>query len=113
MDKGFGESKEFKINDEWYALKNLPDDLHVIIVQDTKGMTGPDVPPPQLPHDLGPAARQGPRLLHLDGPPRGRLGEPQVPGPPARRPGLGHGPVDASIEPNVKEVTPQYNQLPA
>ena len=23
MDKGFGESKEFKIKDEWYALKNL------------------------------------------------------------------------------------------
>ena len=50
MDKGFGESGQFTINDEWYALKNLPDDLHVIMVQVTEGdagqacTTGPTTP---------------------------------------------------------------------
>ena len=36
--KAFGRS--FEINDEWYALKHLADDLHVIIAHDTKGMKG-------------------------------------------------------------------------
>ena len=39
MDKGFGTSgPTFTINDEWYALKNMPEDLHVIMVQRTEGM---------------------------------------------------------------------------
>ena len=40
---GFAKSgKSFQINDEWYALKNMPDDLHVILVQVTDGMkSGP------------------------------------------------------------------------
>jgi type 1 glutamine amidotransferase len=32
--------KDFELNEEWYALKNFAPDLHVILVQDTKGMTG-------------------------------------------------------------------------
>ena len=32
--KGFGDSA-FELLDEWYALKNQPDDLHVIIAHDT------------------------------------------------------------------------------
>jgi type 1 glutamine amidotransferase len=30
----------FTIKEEWYALKNFAPDLHVILVQETKGMTG-------------------------------------------------------------------------
>ena len=30
----------FTLEDEWYALKNMPEDLHVILVQNTKGMQG-------------------------------------------------------------------------
>ena len=30
----------FTITDEWYALKNMADDLHVILIQVTKGMKG-------------------------------------------------------------------------
>lgn len=33
-----GES--FRLYDEWYALKNFAGDLHVILVQETSGMTG-------------------------------------------------------------------------
>ena len=83
---GFGSSgPSFRITDEWYALKNMPDDLHVIMVQVTKGMRGQDVPAAQLSDDLGAELRQGPRLLHLDGPPRGHMVKPDVPGAPARR----------------------------
>ena len=81
MAKGFGTSgQSFTITDEWYALKNMPEDLHVILVQVTEGMKGDNVPAAQLPDDLGAGLRQGARLLHLDGPPRRRLGEPDVPG---------------------------------
>jgi hypothetical protein len=30
----------FKLREEWYALKNFADDLHVILVQETAGMKG-------------------------------------------------------------------------
>jgi len=36
--KGLGDS--FELNEEWYALKNFAENLHVILVQETEGMTG-------------------------------------------------------------------------
>ena len=45
--KPFGSS--FEINDEWYAQKNLADDLHVIIGYDTKTMTGKMYERPNFP----------------------------------------------------------------
>lgn len=35
---GIKGTKDFKIKEEWYSLKNFARDLHVILVQDTKGM---------------------------------------------------------------------------
>ena len=89
--KAFGSGDSFQLNDEWYAQKYLADDLHVIYYYDTKSMKGHDYERPELPPDLGPDAGQGPRLLQLDGTPRRRLVEPQVPGAGHRRPDLGHG----------------------
>ncbi len=41
ISNGFGkEGKSFRIKDEWYALKHMPDDLHVILYQVTEGMEG-------------------------------------------------------------------------
>ena len=106
---GFG-TGSFKINDEWYAQKYLADDLHVILVQETEGMTGQRLRAAELPRDLGPDARQGPRLLHLDGPPRRRLGEPQVPGPAPRRPQLGHRQGRRGRHAERQKVTPDYKK---
>ena len=92
LDKGFGESGQFTLNDEWYALKNMPEDLHVILVQVTKGMQGPMYHRPNYPMTWARSYRQRTRLLYLDGTSRRRLGKPQVPGPAPRRPGLGHRP---------------------
>ncbi len=48
--QGNDSSDSFKINDEWYSLKNFADDLHVILIQDTQGMKGKDYErPPTLP----------------------------------------------------------------
>ncbi len=35
---GLKDVKDFELNEEWYALKNFAPDLHVILVQETKGM---------------------------------------------------------------------------
>jgi type 1 glutamine amidotransferase len=35
---GFKGLKDFKLKEEWYALKNFAPDLHVLLVQDTHGM---------------------------------------------------------------------------
>ena len=79
--KGFGKSgNSFTITDEWYALKNLADDLHVILVQVTEGMKGHMYERPNFPITWARALWQRARLLHLDGPPRRRLGKPEVPG---------------------------------
>jgi hypothetical protein len=40
---------DFQLNEEWYALKNFAPDLHVILVQDSQGMTGPMYQRPLFP----------------------------------------------------------------
>ncbi|MBI2826910.1 MAG: ThuA domain-containing protein [Planctomycetia bacterium] len=44
-----GSGTAFKLNDEWYSLKNFAPDLHVILVQDTQGMNGKDYERPPYP----------------------------------------------------------------
>jgi len=39
----------FGPHEEWYSLKNFAPDLHVLLVQDTKGMTGPSYARPNYP----------------------------------------------------------------
>lgn len=39
----------FEMNEEWYSLKNLAEDMHVILVQDTQGMKGNDYERPRYP----------------------------------------------------------------
>jgi hypothetical protein len=47
---GFKDSGEtFTWNEEWYSLKEFASDLHVILVQDTAGMQGPDYQRPPYP----------------------------------------------------------------
>ena len=47
---GFAEvGPGFEIQEEWYALKNFPADLHVILVQDNTGMNGPVYQRPPYP----------------------------------------------------------------
>jgi type 1 glutamine amidotransferase len=41
--------KDFNITEEWYSLKNFAEDMHVILVQDTKGMVNVDYDRPNFP----------------------------------------------------------------
>lgn len=42
-------SEEFKLNEEWYSLKNFAPDMHVILVTETKGMVDADYDRPKYP----------------------------------------------------------------
>lgn len=41
--------KQFRLHDEWYSLKNFAEDMHVLLVQETKGMQGSDYHRPPYP----------------------------------------------------------------
>jgi type 1 glutamine amidotransferase len=45
--KGLGE--EIELHEEWYAGKNFAKDMHVILLQQTKGMQGPEYQRPDFP----------------------------------------------------------------
>ncbi|MCS6851909.1 MAG: ThuA domain-containing protein [Gemmataceae bacterium] len=104
--------KDFELHEEWYSLKNFAPDLHVILVQDTKGMTGSDYSRPNYPATW--ARRHG----------RGRVFYTS----------MGHredvwsntifqqillgglswalGNVEADVTPNLKAVTPEAMRMP-
>jgi type 1 glutamine amidotransferase len=46
---GIKGQKDFEMHEEWYSLKNFAPDLHVILVQDTKGMRNFDYDRPSYP----------------------------------------------------------------
>ena len=46
---GIKGQKDFEMHEEWYSLKNFAPDLHVILVQDTKGMKNVDYDRPSYP----------------------------------------------------------------
>jgi type 1 glutamine amidotransferase len=103
----------FAPEEEWYSLKNFAPDLHVLLVQDTANMSGPDyarAPYPQT-------------WVHLYG--KGRVFYTSM----GHREDIWRNPVfqavlhgglewalhrlDADITPNLGEVAPQANALPA
>jgi hypothetical protein len=46
---GLKDLKDFQMFEEWYSLRNFADDLHVLLVQDTKGMKNFDYERPNFP----------------------------------------------------------------
>lgn len=110
--KLFG-TDSFRITDEWYGLKNLAKDMHVIFVQNTKGMQGRDYARPNYPETWARLHDKG-RVFYTS---------------------MGHredvwenekyqkllvealrwitGQIEADASPNVGMVTPEYQTLPA
>jgi len=112
----FGAS--FEILDEWYALKNFQDDLHVIMAQDTStmkktggGNTAYDRP--NFPETWARMHGKG-RVFYTSMGHREDVWEnPMYQGLLMGALGWVTGKVEASIEPNVKEITPGFKQIPA
>lgn len=99
--------------EEWYSLKNFAPDLHVLLVQDTTGMSGTDYARPPYPQTW----------IHLYG--KGRVFYTSL----GHREDIWRDPVfqsvlqrglawalyrfDADLTPNLHEVAPHANTLPA
>jgi len=113
LAKGFGKSgSSFKIQDEWYAIKNMPDDLHVILVQVTEGMKGKEYQRPNYPMTWARPYGKGRVFYTSMGHREDVWTNPSYQGLLLGALGWATGRIDANIEPNISKVTPDYKQLP-
>jgi len=106
-----GLGRSFKLNEEWYALKNFAQDLHVILVQETEGMQGDCYQRPPFPATWARRHGQG-RVYYTS------LGhrEDIWTNPMVQKIILGglawaFGNARAEIPPNLEKVTPQAGQM--
>jgi type 1 glutamine amidotransferase len=103
--------EDFAINEEWYALKNFAKDLHVILVQETKGMVNDCYQRPPYPATWARKHGKGrvyfTSLGHRDDIWTNPLCQKIVIG--GFNWALGN--VEADVSPNVEQVTPGAWQL--
>lgn len=102
----------FDINDEWYALRNFQQNLHVVLVQETKGMQGKDYQRPPYPATWARMHGKG-RVFYTS---MGHRADAWI-NPNFQSVLLGGlawalGNVDADIPPNIEKVTPQASDIP-
>jgi type 1 glutamine amidotransferase len=100
------------MHEEWYSLKNFAPDMHVILVQETKGMRNADYARPPYPATWARKHGQG-RVFYTS------MGHREV---VWQNPtfesvligGLNYilGRIDADVTPNLLEVTPEANTMP-
>ncbi len=106
-----GIDKSFRLVDEWYAMKEFADDLHVILSQDTTGMKGAMYQRPAFPATWARKHGKG-RVFYCSMGHREDVWTNKT----FQQILLGGmawslGNVDADITPNVKQVTPKADQL--
>jgi type 1 glutamine amidotransferase len=112
--RAFGSS--FELLDEWYALKNFQDDLHVIMVQNTKDMektkgSNNVYDRPSFPETWARLHGKG-RVFYTSMGHREDVWEnPLYHGLLIGAMNWATGKVEASVEPNVSRVTPGYKTL--
>jgi len=103
----------FDLHDEWYSLKEFPNDLHVLLVQETEGMNGGDYQRPAYPATWARMHGKGRVFFTSMG----------------HREDVWTNPVfqkilfggiawavrnaNARVQPNISQVTPGYAELPA
>ena len=102
----------FDINDEWYALRNFQPNLHVVLIQETKGMTGNDYQRPPFPATWARTHGQG-RVFYTS---MGHRADAWV-NPNFQSVLLGGlawalRNVDADVTPNIEKVTPKASDIP-
>ncbi len=103
--------ESFRITDEWYSQKCQPEDLHVIIRQNTKEMKGPDYQRPDYPQTWAKSYGDG-RVFYTS------MGHREDVWSNEKYQNLLAGAlkwvtreVDAAIEPNTSKFTPDFQTL--
>jgi uncharacterized protein len=112
--------RSFEILEEWYALKNFQDDLHVIMVQNTKDMDKTVTEKnkgnlvydrPNFPETWARMHGKG-RVFYTSMGHRDDVWEsPLYQGLVIGALNWATGKVEASVEPNISQVTPEYKTL--
>ncbi|HWE36882.1 MAG TPA: ThuA domain-containing protein [Isosphaeraceae bacterium] len=109
--RSFGDAESFELEEEWYAQKNIADDLHVIYVMVTDGMKGPQYQRPNFPQTWARMHGKG-RVFYTSFGHRDDVWtNPKFHGLLLGGLGWSTGQVDADVEPNIKKVTPHYDQV--
>lgn len=105
--------KDFELHEEWYSLKNFAPDMHVILVQDTKGMQGKDYQRPNFPATWARMHNKGrvfyTSMGHREDVWKNAIFQSLLAG--ALSWALGN--VDAKMPPNLMKVAPNASKLPA
>ena len=108
-ESGFG-TGSFKIKDEWYTQKDWNDDLHVILVQKTEGMTGQEYQQANFPETWARMQGKG-RVFYTSMGHRDDVWmNPKYQGLLLGALGWATGKIDADVTPNVLKVTPDYKK---
>lgn len=107
--KTLGDS--FRLNEEWYSLKNFAEDLHVILVQETAGMKGECYQRPPFPSTW--ARKHGKGRVFFTSMAHRENTWLEEPFQQIVLGGLAWalGNVDANVTPNINTVTPEADQL--
>ncbi len=106
-----GLGTQFSIHEEWYPFRKFAKDLHVILVQETKGMVGPMYQRPPYPATWARMDGKG-RVFYTS------MGHDAIWKTPTFRQVLlggiawALGNAQAQVPPNIAEVTPGANTLP-
>ncbi|MFZ5829603.1 MAG: ThuA domain-containing protein [Planctomycetota bacterium] len=109
---GIGGRKSLSLNEEWYAMSKFPNDLHVILLQETEGMEGKDYARPPFPATWARMHGQG-RVYYTSFGHREDIWQ----NPDVQEIMLGGvawclGNAEADVTPNIEKVAPKANQLP-
>lgn len=108
--KQFGESQRLK--EEWYALKNFAEDLHVILIEDNEGMQGECYQRPPFPATWARMHNKG-RVFYTSFGHRDDIWtNPKVQGIILGGLAWAMGNKTIQVKPNIHEVTPKAWQLP-
>ncbi len=109
---GIGTQAEFKLNEEWYSLKNFAADLHVLLVQETAGMQGQDYVRPPYPATWARKHGKGRVFYTSMGHREDVWSNPLFQAIVIGGMRWATGQVEADVTPNLLAVTPQAIELP-
>src|SRR5215510_6649199 len=103
---------EFRLMEEWYSLTDFSKDLHVLLLQETKGMTGLPYQRPPYPATWARAHGKGRVFYTTMGHREDVWTNPLFQQVLFGAVDWATRIVDADITPNIQAVTPECSQLP-
>jgi type 1 glutamine amidotransferase len=104
--------KDFSLLEEWYSLKDFAPDLHVLLVQETAGMTGAEYERPAYPSTWVRMHGKGRVFYSSLGHREDVWTNPVYQSILVGALNWALGRVDADVTPNLSKVAPGANQLP-